>query len=88
MPYAILSVSDKVGVADLAGELHERGWTLLSTGGTAQTIREASVPVTGIAEHTGFPEILGGRGGGSGTLFQGKATRLERREEAAEVVRG
>ncbi|UCC25206.1 MAG: hypothetical protein JSU98_16005 [Gemmatimonadales bacterium] len=33
-------------------------------------------------------EILGGRGGGSGTLFQGKATRLERREEAAEVVRG
>lgn len=61
MPYAILSVSDKVGVADLAGELHERGWTLLSTGGTAQTIREASVPVTGIAEHTGFPEILGGR---------------------------
>jgi phosphoribosylaminoimidazolecarboxamide formyltransferase / IMP cyclohydrolase len=61
MAYAILSVSDKTGIAELARELHERGWTLLSTGGTARTIRDASVPVTGISEHTGFPEILGGR---------------------------
>ncbi|MCL7960759.1 MAG: bifunctional phosphoribosylaminoimidazolecarboxamide formyltransferase/IMP cyclohydrolase [marine benthic group bacterium] len=61
MPYAILSVSDKTGIGDLAAALHARGWTLLSTGGTAQAIREASVPVTGIGEHTGFPEILGGR---------------------------
>ena len=61
MPYAILSVSDKTGVAELAESLHARGWTLLSTGGTANVIREAGVPVTGIAEHTGFPEILGGR---------------------------
>ena len=50
MPYAILSVSDKTGVGDLAAALHERGWTLLSTGGTAQAIREASVPVTGIGD--------------------------------------
>lgn len=61
MPYAILSVSDKTGVGDLAAALHERGWTLLSTGGTAQAIRDASVPVTGIGDYTGFPEILGGR---------------------------
>ncbi|MBT8462936.1 MAG: bifunctional phosphoribosylaminoimidazolecarboxamide formyltransferase/IMP cyclohydrolase, partial [Gemmatimonadetes bacterium] len=61
MPYAILSVSDKTGITELAGALHSRGWTLLSTGGTAQVIREASVPVTSIADHTGFPEILGGR---------------------------
>ncbi|MGW8283959.1 MAG: bifunctional phosphoribosylaminoimidazolecarboxamide formyltransferase/IMP cyclohydrolase, partial [Gemmatimonadota bacterium] len=61
MPYAILSVSDKRGIGELARALHERGWTLLSTGGTAQAIRGASVPVTGISEHTGFPEILGGR---------------------------
>jgi phosphoribosylaminoimidazolecarboxamide formyltransferase/IMP cyclohydrolase len=61
MPYAILSVSDKAGIGELARALHERGWTLLSTGGTAQAIREASVPVTGISDHTGFPEILGGR---------------------------
>jgi hypothetical protein len=61
MPQAVLSVSDKTGIADLARELSARGWTLLSTGGTAQAIREAEVPVTGISEHTGFPEILGGR---------------------------
>jgi phosphoribosylaminoimidazolecarboxamide formyltransferase/IMP cyclohydrolase len=61
MPYAILSVSDKTGIGDLAAALHARGWTLLSTGGTAQAIRQASVPVTGIGEYTGFPEILGGR---------------------------
>jgi phosphoribosylaminoimidazolecarboxamide formyltransferase/IMP cyclohydrolase len=61
MPYAILSVSDKTGIGELAASLHDRGWTLLSTGGTAQAIREAGVPVTGISEHTGFPEILGGR---------------------------
>lgn len=61
MPYAILSVSDKTGIADLARSLNERGWTLLSTGGTGQAIREAGVPVTGISEFTGFPEILGGR---------------------------
>lgn len=61
MPYAILSVSDKTGITDLASALHARGWTLLSTGGTGRAIREAAIPVTGISEHTGFPEILGGR---------------------------
>ncbi len=61
MPYAILSVSDKTGISELAEALHDRGWTLLSTGGTGQAIRAADVPVTGISEFTGFPEILGGR---------------------------
>jgi phosphoribosylaminoimidazolecarboxamide formyltransferase/IMP cyclohydrolase len=61
MQYAILSVSDKTGIVELACALHERGWTLLSTGGTGQAIRGAGVPVTGISEFTGFPEILGGR---------------------------
>ncbi len=61
MPYAILSVSDKTGIAELARALHRLGWTLLSTGGTGQTIREADVPVRGISQFTGFPEILGGR---------------------------
>lgn len=61
MPYALLSVSDKTGIAQFAGELVERGWQILSTGGTAQALRAADVPVTPIAEFTGFPEILGGR---------------------------
>ena len=61
MPYAILSVSDKTGITELARALHQRGWTLLSTGGTGQVIRGADIPVTGISDFTGFPEILGGR---------------------------
>ncbi|MDT8435115.1 MAG: bifunctional phosphoribosylaminoimidazolecarboxamide formyltransferase/IMP cyclohydrolase [Gemmatimonadota bacterium] len=61
MPYALLSVSDKSGIVDLGRSLVERGWTILSTGGTARVLREADVPVTAIAEHTGFPEILAGR---------------------------
>lgn len=61
MPYAVLSVSNKAGIADLARDLHARGWTLLSTGGTAQAIRAAEVPVRSISDYTGFPEILGGR---------------------------
>ncbi|MEE9208147.1 MAG: bifunctional phosphoribosylaminoimidazolecarboxamide formyltransferase/IMP cyclohydrolase [Gemmatimonadota bacterium] len=61
MPYALLSVSDKTGIAQFAGELVERGWQILSTGGTAQALRAAAIPVTPIAEFTGFPEILGGR---------------------------
>lgn len=58
---ALVSCFDKTGVADLAGALHERGVTLLSTGSTAATIRDAEVPVTEVAEVTGFPECLDGR---------------------------
>lgn len=61
MPFAILSVSDKTGIAELASALSRRGWTILSTGGTAQAIRAGGTAVTPIAEHTGFPELLGGR---------------------------
>jgi phosphoribosylaminoimidazolecarboxamide formyltransferase/IMP cyclohydrolase len=61
MRYALLSVSDKTGLVELGTALVERGWTLVSTGGTARVLREAEVPVTPISEFTGFPEILGGR---------------------------
>jgi phosphoribosylaminoimidazolecarboxamide formyltransferase/IMP cyclohydrolase len=61
MPRALLSVSDKTGVVDLARELHGRGWTLLSTGGTARTLRDAGLPVTEVAEVTGHPEMMEGR---------------------------
>ena len=44
MPRALLSVSDKTGVVELARELHGRGWTLLSTGGTARALRDAGAP--------------------------------------------
>jgi phosphoribosylaminoimidazolecarboxamide formyltransferase / IMP cyclohydrolase len=58
---ALVSCFDKTGVSDLAAALHERGITLVSTGSTAATIREVDVPVTEVAEVTGFPECLDGR---------------------------
>jgi phosphoribosylaminoimidazolecarboxamide formyltransferase/IMP cyclohydrolase len=58
---ALLSVSDKTGVADLAHQLHELGVELLSTGGTAAQIRQAGLPVRDVSSYTGFPEIMGGR---------------------------
>ncbi|MBB4639429.1 bifunctional phosphoribosylaminoimidazolecarboxamide formyltransferase/IMP cyclohydrolase [Longimicrobium terrae] len=61
MPRALLSVSDKTGLIDFARELHARGWTLLSTGGTARALREADLPVTEVAEITGHPEMMDGR---------------------------
>ena len=58
---AMLSVSDKTGLADLGRGLVERGFELVSTGGTARALREAGLPVTDVSAVTGFPEILDGR---------------------------
>jgi phosphoribosylaminoimidazolecarboxamide formyltransferase / IMP cyclohydrolase len=61
VPTALLSVYDKTGVVELARGLHALGWELLSSGGTARVIGQAGVPVTDVAERTGFPAILGHR---------------------------
>jgi phosphoribosylaminoimidazolecarboxamide formyltransferase/IMP cyclohydrolase len=58
---ALISVSDKTGLVAFAQALARRGVEILSTGGSAQALREANVPVKEVAEHTGFPEILDGR---------------------------
>lgn len=58
---ALLSVSDKTGLVDLAHGLHALNIELLSTGGTARLLRDAGLPVQEVAEYTGYPEILGGR---------------------------
>jgi phosphoribosylaminoimidazolecarboxamide formyltransferase/IMP cyclohydrolase len=58
---AILSVSDKSGILELARALAARGVEILSTGGTAKHLADAGVPVTPIASWSGAPEILGGR---------------------------
>jgi len=58
---ALISVSDKTGVAELARALSQMGVEILSTGGTARALREAGVPVKDVSEHTGFPEMLDGR---------------------------
>jgi phosphoribosylaminoimidazolecarboxamide formyltransferase / IMP cyclohydrolase len=61
MPRALLSVSDKTGVVDLARGLAARGFELVSTGGTARTLSEAGLPVVAVADVTGFPEMMDGR---------------------------
>jgi phosphoribosylaminoimidazolecarboxamide formyltransferase / IMP cyclohydrolase len=58
---ALISVSDKTGVADFAKGLVEAGVEILSTGGTASALREAGIEVTDVSEFTGQEEILGGR---------------------------
>ena len=58
---ALLSVSDKTGVVELAQGLHAMGIRLLSTGGTAKLLQEAGLPVTEVAQMTQFPEMLDGR---------------------------
>jgi phosphoribosylaminoimidazolecarboxamide formyltransferase / IMP cyclohydrolase len=58
---ALVSVSDKSGLAELSKVLHEMGVELISTGGTANFLRELHIPVVDISEYTGFPEILDGR---------------------------
>ena len=58
---ALVSVSDKAGIVDFARALHELGVELLSTGGTANRLREAGVPVIEVSSYTGFPEMMDGR---------------------------
>lgn len=61
MPRALLSVSDKSALLEFARGLHDLGWELLSTGGTARALREAGIPVRDVSDVTQFPEMLDGR---------------------------
>jgi phosphoribosylaminoimidazolecarboxamide formyltransferase/IMP cyclohydrolase len=58
---ALLSVYDKTGIVDLARGLHDLGWELVSSGGTARALAEAGLPVTPVDQVTGTPEMLGHR---------------------------
>jgi len=58
---ALLSVSDKRGLVEFARGLVALGWELVSTGGTAETLRQAGLPVLPVEEVTGFPEMMDGR---------------------------
>jgi phosphoribosylaminoimidazolecarboxamide formyltransferase / IMP cyclohydrolase len=61
MRRAILSVSDKSGLIEFAHGLTARGFELVSTGGTARALKDAGLAVTGVADVTGFPEMMDGR---------------------------
>jgi len=58
---ALISVSDKAGIVDLAHALADLGVQIISTGGTSKAIADAGIPVTGIEDVTGFPEMMDGR---------------------------
>ena len=58
---ALISVSDKAGVADFARELVALGYSILSTGGTAKLFAKEGIPCREVADYTGFPEMLDGR---------------------------
>ena len=58
---ALISVSDKTGLAEFVRELHQFGIEIISTGGTARAVKEAGVPVIEISAFTGFPEMMDGR---------------------------
>ncbi len=61
MPRALLSVSDKTGIVDVARGLASRGFELVSTGGTARALTEAGLAVINVSDITGFPEMMDGR---------------------------
>lgn len=58
---ALLSVSDKTGIVELAEFLHKNGVEIISTGGTMKALQDAGIPVTYVSDVTGFPEIMDGR---------------------------
>ena len=58
---ALVSVTDKTGIVDFARRLSGMGVELISTGGTAKTLRENGIAVKDVSEVTGFPEMLDGR---------------------------
>ena len=58
---ALISVADKTGIVELGRFLAARGVEILSTGGTAKALRDAGIKVKDVAQHTGFPEMMGGR---------------------------
>ena len=84
MPRALLSVSDKTGLVDFAHGLVARGFELVSTGGTARTLQQASLAVLAVSDVTGFPEMMDGRVKTLHPLVHGGI--LARRDHAEDVT--
>jgi len=84
MPTALLSVSDKTGITELARALIERGWDVVSTGGTARTLREAGLAVADVSDVTRHPEMMEGRVKTlHPAIHAGILARRDRRDDAA-----
>jgi phosphoribosylaminoimidazolecarboxamide formyltransferase / IMP cyclohydrolase len=86
---ALLSVSDKTGIAEFARGLESLGVEIISTGGTAKTLRDAGIEVTDVSEVTGFPEMMGGRVKTLHPRIHGGLLCLrDSEEQMAEAVKG
>lgn len=84
---ALISVTDKTGVVELGRELENLGIEIISTGGTAKTLREGGIKVIDISEVTGFPEILGGRVKTLHPLIHGGILFKREDEEHLEIIK-
>jgi phosphoribosylaminoimidazolecarboxamide formyltransferase / IMP cyclohydrolase len=84
---ALISVSDKSGVVELARTLAERGALLLSTGRTARALRDSGIPVTEVSEYTGSPEIMEGRVKTLHPRVHGGILMRDREDDRAELTR-
>ena len=82
---ALISVSDKTGIADFAKKLAGYGCELLSTGGTAKTLRDAGLKVLDVSEFTGFPELR--RSDAADPSVQGLAVPAALAENVATAMR-
>jgi len=82
---ALLSVSDKTGIVEFAQELNSLAIEIISTGGTAKTLKEAGIPVVEISDFTGFPEIMDGRVKTLNPLVHGGILGL--RDKHAEIAK-
>src|SRR5580658_3340252 len=84
---ALLSVSDKTGLVDFANGLAGHGVMLISTGGTAKTLREAGLEVRDVAEITGFPEMMDGRVKTLHPMVHGGLLSLRDKADHAEAMK-
>jgi phosphoribosylaminoimidazolecarboxamide formyltransferase / IMP cyclohydrolase len=87
MPLALLSVSDKTGVAEFAQGLVALGWDIVSTGGTARALRAAGLTVRDVSDLTHFPEMLDGRVKTLHPMIHGGLLARRDSAEHAETVR-
>ncbi|MBW2145546.1 MAG: IMP cyclohydrolase [Deltaproteobacteria bacterium] len=83
---AIISVTDKSGIAEFATELGRSGVEILSTGGTAAALRKVGLPVRDVSDYTGFPEMLDGRVKTLHPLIHGGLLALRDRSEHVEQM--
>jgi phosphoribosylaminoimidazolecarboxamide formyltransferase/IMP cyclohydrolase len=85
---ALVSVSDKTDLRELAAELQRLGIEILSTGGTAQLLRDHGIPVIDVSQHTGFPELMDGRLKTLHPLIHGGILGRRGQDDAAMLAHG